>query len=57
VACTCYRCRYKICQKALESISTRDPQSETCGSNAPMDCAMNCIGCEARKALELSKKG
>lgn len=36
---------------ALETISRKDPQSDTCGPSAPHICENGCIGCIARAAL------
>lgn len=36
---------------ALRTISARDPQSPTCGPDAPENCENGCIGCIARAAL------
>jgi hypothetical protein len=37
---------------ALRLISERDPQSDSCGPNAPEDCEYGCIGCIARSVLK-----
>jgi hypothetical protein len=41
-----------IAEYALERISEKDPQSLTCGPNAPEVCENNCVGCVARSALK-----
>ena len=40
---------------ALETVSEKDPQSDTCGPSAPDICENGCIGCVARAALSEAK--
>jgi hypothetical protein len=46
----------RIALQALERISQKDPQSATCGPNAPEVCENGCIGCVARAALNAMVK-
>jgi len=45
----------KLALEALERVSERDPQSDTCGSAAPDLCENGCIGCISRAALSWIK--
>lgn len=42
----------QVSERALRLISERDPQSDTCGAEAPQKCRNKCIGCIARSALQ-----
>lgn len=44
--------REQIILRALYRVSDLDPQSDTCGPDAPTICENGCIGCVARAALD-----